>query len=124
MRPGVLLTSIAALAACHARDAQPLPIARDPAQAAVVSPPATDRTAAAPGADPSAGAAAPSSTESLARVERVLVERDVPAALVRNRDGHPPRIVFLPGVCSNAYAYLLSFPEAARTHGGVLAIDG
>jgi pimeloyl-ACP methyl ester carboxylesterase len=28
------------------------------------------------------------------------------------------------GVCSNAYAYLLAFPEAARAHGGVVAIDG
>jgi pimeloyl-ACP methyl ester carboxylesterase len=30
----------------------------------------------------------------------------------------------MPGVCSSAYAYLLTFPEAARGHGGVVAIDG
>jgi pimeloyl-ACP methyl ester carboxylesterase len=35
-----------------------------------------------------------------------------------------PRIVFMPGRCSNAYAYLLAFPESARAHGGVVAIDG
>jgi pimeloyl-ACP methyl ester carboxylesterase len=30
----------------------------------------------------------------------------------------------MPGVCSTAYAYLLTFPEAARAHGGAVAIDG
>ncbi len=30
----------------------------------------------------------------------------------------------MPGVCSNAYAYLLAFPEAARSHGGIVAIEG
>ena len=32
--------------------------------------------------------------------------------------------MFVPGLCSNAYAYLLGFPEAARQQGGVVAIDG
>jgi pimeloyl-ACP methyl ester carboxylesterase len=35
-----------------------------------------------------------------------------------------PTTIFLPGLCSNAYAYLLGFPEAARKAGGVVAIDG
>ncbi len=59
-----------------------------------------------------------------AKVERVEVEHDSPAFVVRARPAAAPRVAFLPGVCSNAYAYLLSFPEAARAHGGVVAIDG
>jgi pimeloyl-ACP methyl ester carboxylesterase len=44
--------------------------------------------------------------------------------LVRALGGAAPAIVFMPGRCSNAYAYVLGFPEAARAHGGVIAIDG
>ena len=58
-----------------------------------------------------------------AKVEQIDVPRDVPASYVRAR-GDTARIVFLPGLCSNAYAYLRTFPEAARAHGGVVAIDG
>jgi len=43
---------------------------------------------------------------------------------VHGRDTPAPRIAFLPGLCSNAYGYLMAFPEAARAHGGVVAIDG
>jgi pimeloyl-ACP methyl ester carboxylesterase len=32
--------------------------------------------------------------------------------------------VFLAGLCSNAGAYLYGFPEAARAHGGAVAVDG
>ncbi|HRH00437.1 MAG TPA: alpha/beta hydrolase, partial [Polyangiaceae bacterium] len=59
-----------------------------------------------------------------AEVEAVPVPGDSPASLVRARGGGPPAIVFLPGVCSNAAAYLHTFPEAAASHGGVVAIDG
>jgi pimeloyl-ACP methyl ester carboxylesterase len=59
-----------------------------------------------------------------AKVERVAVDHDSPAFVVRADPEAAPRLAFLPGVCSNAYAYLLSFPEAARAHGGVVAIDG
>jgi pimeloyl-ACP methyl ester carboxylesterase len=103
------------LAACHARD--PAPIARDPADKPLA--------AAAPAM---AAELAPASASPLplapATVERVDVPGDTPASLVRGRPGEPPRIVFMPGVCSNAYAYLLAFPQAARAHGGVVAIDG
>ncbi len=58
-----------------------------------------------------------------ARVERFDVPRDTAGSVVRS-GSLAPGIVFLPGVCSNAYAYLLSFPETARAHGGVVAIDG
>jgi pimeloyl-ACP methyl ester carboxylesterase len=52
------------------------------------------------------------------------VPGDLPASLVRGPGGGAPQVVFLPGVCSNAGAYLQGFPEAARDHGGVVAIDG
>jgi pimeloyl-ACP methyl ester carboxylesterase len=47
-----------------------------------------------------------------------------PASLVRGTDGSSTHLVFMPGLCSNAYAYLLAFPEVARAHGGIVAIDG
>ncbi len=49
---------------------------------------------------------------------------DSPASYVRGAPGTHAHVVFMPGLCSNAYAYLLSFPEAARAHGGIVAIDG
>jgi pimeloyl-ACP methyl ester carboxylesterase len=57
-------------------------------------------------------------------VERLPVAGDLPASIVRSADGKPPRIVFLPGICSNAGAYLWGFAETARARGGVVAIDG
>ncbi len=53
------------------------------------------------------------------------MEHDIPAFVVRAElEPGAPRLAFLPGVCSSAYAYLLAFPEAARAHGGAVAIDG
>jgi pimeloyl-ACP methyl ester carboxylesterase len=57
-------------------------------------------------------------------VESLPVPGDVPASIVRSADGKPPRIVFLPGICSNAGAYLWGFAETARARGGAVAIDG
>ncbi len=68
-----------------------------------------------------ASAAAPSPPPPPARVERVEVPKDVAASVVR---GDATHIAFMPGLCSNAYAYMLGFPEAARAHGGVVAIEG
>ena len=59
-----------------------------------------------------------------ARVERIRVPGDVVASVVRARGGAAPTTVFLPGLCSNANAYLQAFPEAARRQGGVVAIEG
>ncbi len=128
MRPTSLLAAslLVAIPACRAHEAAPTPIARDPAQGVVASAPQREGRAAVVG--PEAGApatsASPEGKEEPATVERIAVERDAPAAIVRARDGKAPRMVFMPGVCSNAYAYLLSFPEAARVHGGIVAIDG
>jgi pimeloyl-ACP methyl ester carboxylesterase len=127
MRPTALLAgsflALLALAACRAHEAAPTPIARDPARRVVASAPEREEREAAVVTD--AGApAAPAAKEEPATVERIVVDKDAPAAIVRTRDGKAPRMVFMPGVCSNAYAYLLSFPEAARAHGGIVAIDG
>jgi pimeloyl-ACP methyl ester carboxylesterase len=59
-----------------------------------------------------------------AQVDRLLVPGDRVASIVRSKDGAAPVTVFMPGMCSNANAYLQTFPEAARKHGGVVAIDG
>jgi pimeloyl-ACP methyl ester carboxylesterase len=56
-----------------------------------------------------------------AAVVQIDVPRDSRASVVRGAHTH---IAFMPGLCSNAYAYMLDFPEAARAHGGVVAIEG
>jgi len=68
--------------------------------------------------------AAPAAPKAPAAVVRVRVPGDRPAAVVKGPAGTAPSAVFLPGVCSNAGAYLHSFPEAAHSHGGIVAIDG
>jgi hypothetical protein len=75
-------------------------------------------------AAPAASASAALPPDPPARVERLPIDHDVPAALVRGTHGALPHILFLPGVCSNIEGYLDAFPEAARAHGGVLGIDG
>lgn len=57
-------------------------------------------------------------------VERFAVPGDRDASIVKSADGRTPRLVFLPGICSNGGAYLYGFAEAARAHGGAIAIDG
>lgn len=59
-----------------------------------------------------------------ARVEHVRVPGDLAVSIVRDGEGRPPHIVFLPGMCSNGEAYLHTFPEAAKAHGGVVALEG
>jgi pimeloyl-ACP methyl ester carboxylesterase len=110
-----LLAALAVVASCGRHE--PTPITPDPAAFPLARASAPDPALAS--ASPPASAPAPP-----AEVARVDVAGDSPASFVRAADAAPPRILFLPGVCSNAYAYLLSFPEAARAHGGVVAIDG
>ncbi len=78
-------------------------------------------TAATPSASASASANAPLGPPM---VETIDVPGDLPASIVRSADGKPPRVVFLPGICSNAGAYLWGFPETGRAMGGAIAIDG
>ena len=60
-----------------------------------------------------------------ATVDPLPVPNDTPASIVRSLSpSSPPTTVFLPGLCSNANAYLQAFPEAARRQGGVVAIEG
>jgi pimeloyl-ACP methyl ester carboxylesterase len=58
------------------------------------------------------------------RVERIRVPGDLPAVVVNDRGGEPPRIVFLPGICSNVLGYVQAFQGAAHAHGGVVGLDG
>lgn len=112
MRHSSLFLLVAA--ACHSP--QPPPPHRDAPASTVAPPPVVEVDA---GLD-----AAPAAEPGPAKVERIEVEHDSPAFVVRGDSARAPRVAFLPGVCSNAYAYLLAFPEAARAHGGVVAIDG
>ncbi len=59
-----------------------------------------------------------------ATVTHLPVTNDSPASIVRGLPESSLHTVFLPGMCSNAYAYLRAFPEAAQREGGVLAIEG
>jgi pimeloyl-ACP methyl ester carboxylesterase len=120
---GLLLRVVASLAlvACAKGskiDATSPPIVPEPVRAS----PAIGATALTASAEPQP--AAQEQPEAPAVVERIVVQGDTPASIVRGPNGAAPAIVFLPGKCSNAYGYLLAFPEAARAHGGVIAIDG
>jgi pimeloyl-ACP methyl ester carboxylesterase len=87
---------------------------------------------APPPSPPPAPAPAPALAPALAlalapapaQVDRLPVPHDITASIVRSLDGAPPTTVFLPGLCSNANAYLQAFPEAARRQGGVVAVEG
>ena len=80
--------------------------------------------AAGPSGETKADGDAGSKVVEPARVDRFRVPGDVVASVVRSTSGAAPTTVFLPGICSNAYAYLLAFPEAARRQGGVVAVEG
>ena len=82
-------------------------------------------------ASPTVAAVSPSLADAGAHVElpaplveQTPVAKDSPASFVRGETPGVARIVFLPGLCSNAGAYLWAFNEAAQAHGGVVAIDG
>ena len=118
---------LSAVAACH--PPEPEAIRKDPSVPSIAS--ARPTSAPAPVTEaPSASVAssparpAPAPAPAPATVDRIEVAGDLPASIVRGADGGPPRVVFMAGVCSNAYYYLLAFPEAARAHGGIVAIDG
>jgi pimeloyl-ACP methyl ester carboxylesterase len=92
----------------------------------VHDPPAATTSKPAPAAPPTPAPRAPKEDPPPpppAAVEKIRVPGDLAASVVRGFEG-PPRTVFLPGLCSNANAYLQGFPEAARMQGGVVAIEG
>lgn len=114
------MVALLAVAACVTE-----PVARDgeaPAASQRTTSAAAPIAVASASAIPSASAPAPAPGPAV--VERLDVLGDLPLSIVKSADGKPPRIVFLPGICSNAGAYLYGFAEAARAHGGAIAIDG
>lgn len=114
-RVSLLLACACAVAGCHEEHAAP--------RAAQLTAAKAPTSAEAPPA-PAPPAPAPPPPPMPARVERIPVEGDLPASVVRAPGGQPPLTVFLPGVCSNANAYVQTFPEAAQSQGGILAIEG
>jgi len=66
----------------------------------------------------------PEAPPAPATVEKLLVPGDSAASIVKPARGGEPLTVFMGGMCSNAYAYLYSFREAAAKAGGVVAIEG
>lgn len=108
---GKVLFLVAILIACR----------RPPERASAPPPP----PAPPPLPPPASVASAPPDTPPPpAQVERFAVPGDLEASIVRAVDGRPPLTVFVPGICSNANAYLQGFPEAARRQGGVIGIEG
>ncbi|MCC6527830.1 MAG: hypothetical protein IT373_34615 [Polyangiaceae bacterium] len=112
-----------ALVACRDAEARhtprvsaELPASAEPRASAAAEPSAAPVATAAP--------EAPEALEVPASIEELAVPGDVRALVVRGRPGAEMHTVFMPGLCSNAYGYLYSFPETARLHGGVVALDG
>lgn len=117
----VLLFVVLALvvAGCHSPSHEPPPRASAPertAPAVTTPPPAPEPVVEVP--------VAPPLPPGPAVVEKITVPSDSDASIVRALDGAPPKIAFVPGVCSNANAYLQAFPESARRHGGIVAVEG
>jgi pimeloyl-ACP methyl ester carboxylesterase len=110
--PAALLLFFALLPSCREAKADPPPPPPPPPALALAPAPAL------------ALALAPAPAFAPAHVDRLPIPRDVPASIVHSLSGAPPTTVFLPGLCSNANAYLQAFPEAARRQGGVVAIEG
>lgn len=111
--------------ACTER-ARTLPTSAPESVPVVVPAPSAPSMSALPDAPPATSIGSAPDAEALppATVEQIPVPGDLPAFVVRGAHGESPRAFFLAGICSNAYAYLLGFPEAARSAGGVVAIDG
>lgn len=112
----------AGLTACRVKDVKESP--RAVPEALAPKNQASAHTASEGSAKAPAAAPEPKQEPTPARVERLLVPGDLGASLVRSKGGSAPVTVFMPGMCSNANAYLQTFPEAAQKQGGVVAIEG
>jgi len=121
-----LLTS-----ACSETPTTPKAKAPTKAQPQSATPPVA--SSAVPAAVTSASVAAPIASSAPAAevepqgpaiVEQAKVPSDKATSFVRGPKGSKRITVFMGGVCSNAFAYLSGFPEAARAQGGVVAIEG
>jgi len=120
-----LLILLALMVGCNANKKESI-------RSEAISPPISTPTAAAAIPQSAAKPAtvllpiakAPPIDSGPAEVERLVVSGDRDASIVKSADGRPPRLVFLPGICSNGGAYLYGFADAARAHGGAIAIDG
>lgn len=109
MRRALMLLFVLVVSGCQ-RPADPPP---KPVATSAAAPPAPTPAPPAPPVPPPP-----------AVVERFDVKGDLPASIVRALDAKDPRTVFVAGLCSNANAYLQSFPESARKHGGAIAVEG
>lgn len=121
-KTAIAAVALLGLVACRPSDRRRAVAEPPPAEGAATARAAT--TPAQAGPVQTAEGAPPASPPPPARVERLLVPGDLVASIVRSPDGAPPLTVFMPGVCSNGGAYLHTFPETARKHGGVVAIEG
>ncbi|MFO0613568.1 MAG: alpha/beta hydrolase [Polyangiaceae bacterium] len=119
---GVALTGLAAACSAeHAPTRAVLPSASVELARSSSSAEAPPSASAAPSEAP---VAAPPPEPAPAVVEQIPIEGDQPASFVRAPDGSAPKVVFLAGICTIGYAYLMAFPEAARAHGGALTLEG
>ncbi len=118
-RIGKVFLLLAVLASCR----RPPERASAPAPSPSTPPPAAP-SPVAPSPAEAPRLPAPPPPPPPAQVERFAVPGDLDASIVRALDGRAPLTVFVPGICSNANAYLQGFPEAARRQGGVVGIEG
>lgn len=57
-------------------------------------------------------------------IKTVTVPGDEPVFVLFGPRGACPRMVFLHGMCGHGLGYIQSFQQAARDHGGVIALQG
>src|SRR4051794_9080432 len=114
MKRGLMLGSVLLIAACRGPTTERAP-------KPVIAPPAP---VVAEIVDESPSPLPPPAPPPPAVVERLAVPGDLTASIVHGTTAKPPLTVFIGGICSNANAYLQSFPQAAQKQGGVVAIEG
>jgi hypothetical protein len=119
-RTFAIVAAACSMFACHENRAVDH-VSSDPAAAPIVTSSIDRADAAAPIAAVSSSTPAPLPFPT---IEHAEVAKDSPTYFIRGENPAQARVVFMPGLCSNAAAYLTAFPIAARDHGGIVAIDG